>query len=128
MNTLLRGLIIGTVFVGLALYLGRQGSRAHAEDIPTYVEVAKAATTNTTAEATASAPVPSKAASTNAPAAAPDAVTPDTLQPKPALAEVIRLLQGGVSEDVLMAYITNSSEIFNIGANEILYLHDLGAP
>lgn len=57
-----------------------------------------------------------------------DAVMPETLQVTPALAEVIKLIQAGVGEDVLMAYITNSAEVFSIGSNEILYLHDLGAP
>jgi hypothetical protein len=56
------------------------------------------------------------------------AVIPPTLQVTPALAEVIKLVQAGVGEDVLMAYITNSTGVFSVGSNEILYLHDLGAP
>lgn len=56
------------------------------------------------------------------------AVMPDSLQVTPALAEVIKLIQAGVGEDVLMTYITNSAEVFSISSNEILYLHDLGAP
>jgi hypothetical protein len=46
----------------------------------------------------------------------------------PALAEVVRLLEANVGQDVVMAYITNSTLPFNIGANEIVYLHDLGMP
>src|SRR5688572_31331002 len=56
------------------------------------------------------------------------AVMPEALQVTPALAEVIKLIQAGVGEDVLMAYITNSTDVFSVGSNEILYLHDLGAP
>jgi hypothetical protein len=63
------------------------------------------------------------AATTNA-----TAVTPEAIKPSPALAEVIRLLQGGVSEEIIVAFIMNSAEPFNIGADEILFLHDLGAP
>ncbi|HXI51268.1 MAG TPA: DUF6600 domain-containing protein, partial [Candidatus Saccharimonadales bacterium] len=78
--------------------------------------------------ATPAAEAPKPAANdttTNAPAAA---VTPDTLTLSPALSEVVRLVQGGVSEEVLMAYITNSADLFNLGAAEVVYLHDLGAP
>jgi hypothetical protein len=71
-----------------------------------------------------------KATATNAPPAtnvvgAPPA-GPPTLSP--ALSEVVRLLEANVGQDVLMAYITNSTIPFNVGANEIVYLHDLGAP
>jgi len=60
--------------------------------------------------------------------ALPEVVPPGELQLSPALTEVIKLVQSGVGEDVLAAYITNSADIFDIGANEILYLHDLGVP
>ncbi len=84
---------------------------------------------------TNSRPVPTASASV-APAnvAAPqeagaaEATVPPELQLSPALAEVVKLVQGGVGEDVLAAYITNSTEVFNIGSEEILYLHDLGVP
>lgn len=57
-----------------------------------------------------------------------EAVPPSDLNLAPALTEVVKLVQAGVGEDVLMAYITNSTEIFNMGSDEILYLHDLGVP
>ena len=56
-----------------------------------------------------------------APPAGPPALSP-------ALAEVVRLLEANVSQDVVMTYITNSTQPFNIGASEIVYLHDLGVP
>jgi len=55
-------------------------------------------------------------------------VPPDQLKLTPALADVIKLVQSSVGEEVLMTYITNSTDIFNMGPNEILYLHDLGVP
>ena len=56
------------------------------------------------------------------------AVTPQSLAVSAALAEVIKLVQAGVAEEVLLAYITNSSASYVVGANEIVYLNDLGAP
>lgn len=82
--------------------------------------------------ATVTAPADPKA--TNLPPVAvngtnivPQLLAPADLKLSPALAEVVKLVQAGVGESVLMAYITNSAEVFNIGSSEILYLHDLGA-
>ncbi len=67
------------------------------------------------------------AAVTNAnPAPAPVPAEPPQISP--ALAEVVRLIQANVGQDVLSAYITNSTQPFHIGANEIVYLQDLGVP
>jgi hypothetical protein len=44
----------------------------------------------------------------------------------PALAEVVKLVQAGVSEEVIMAYITNSPQPFNATSDQIVYLNDLG--
>src|SRR6266446_8227719 len=44
----------------------------------------------------------------------------------PAVAEVLRLAESGVSEDVVMAYIQNSPAGFNLSADQILYVRDLG--
>src|SRR6266446_1485836 len=40
-------------------------------------------------------------------------VVPDKENLSPALAEVVKLVQAGVSEEVVMAYITNSAQPFN---------------
>lgn len=67
---------------------------------------------------------------TNAPTKPPIMVQPPTppsnLKLSPGLAEVVKLVQAGVGEDVLMAYITNSSDIFAIDSDTIVYLNDLG--
>src|SRR5260221_11418636 len=53
---------------------------------------------------------------------------PDNINPTPALAEVIRFTESGVDESVMLAYITNSENSFNLGADEIIYLNDIGIP
>jgi hypothetical protein len=44
----------------------------------------------------------------------------------PAAAEVIRLAESGVGDDVVLAYIQNSQATFNLGADDVLYLRDVG--
>src|SRR5882724_3637478 len=44
----------------------------------------------------------------------------------PAAAEVLRLAESGVAEDIVMAYIQNSPATFNLSADQILYVRDLG--
>lgn len=46
----------------------------------------------------------------------------------PALADLVQLLQAGVSPEVVAAFITNSANPFYVGSAEIVYLRDLGAP
>jgi hypothetical protein len=44
----------------------------------------------------------------------------------PAVTEVIRLSSGGVGDDVVLAYIQNSQSPFNLTADDVLYLKDVG--
>jgi len=44
----------------------------------------------------------------------------------PAIADVIRLAESGVGDDVVLAYIQNSQATFNLGADNVLYLRDVG--
>jgi hypothetical protein len=64
-------------------------------------------------------------ASENAPPTAPVTTTVATNM-SPAAADVIRLAESGVGDDVVLAYIQNSQATFNLGADEVLYLRDLG--
>ncbi len=77
---------------------------------------------------TESAPVPPPNDSV-APAA-PDSppALPPNVYPSSPLAQVIKLTQAGVSEDVIMAYVTNSGSTFNLDPDKIIYLKDIGAP
>ena len=53
-------------------------------------------------------------------------VIPDDLKVSPALEEVLKLAQAGVSQEVMLAYITNSTTFFNVTSDAIVYLNDLG--
>jgi len=44
----------------------------------------------------------------------------------PGAAEVVRLAQSGVSEDVVLAYVQNSQSTFNLSADDVVYLRDVG--
>jgi hypothetical protein len=46
----------------------------------------------------------------------------------PAAAEVVRLSESGVGDDVVLAYVQNSQGRFDLSADAILYLKDLGVP
>src|SRR5436190_7026510 len=70
------------------------------------------------------------AGGTNAPVKAPTVVseptTPPNMKLSPGMAEVVKLVQAGVSQDVLLAYVTNSTSVFNVDSDTIVYLNDLG--
>lgn len=44
----------------------------------------------------------------------------------PAVAEVIKLAESGVGDDVVLAYVHNSQASFNLSAENVLYLRDVG--
>ena len=57
------------------------------------------------------------------------AQTPETAAPvnlSPGAAEVVRLAGSGVGDDVVLAYIQNSQAPFNLSADNVLYLKDVG--
>ncbi len=53
---------------------------------------------------------------------------PPNVKPTPAVSEVIQLAQSGVDEGVMLAFVANSSGTFNLRADEIIYLNDIGIP
>ena len=61
----------------------------------------------------------------NAPATG--ALPPD-VDPDSPLAQVIRLVQAGVEQNVILTFISNSTNLFNLNSEKIIYLNDLGAP
>jgi hypothetical protein len=68
------------------------------------------------------------AVSTNAapPKVVANPVMPANLKVSPALGEVLKLAQAGVSEEVMLAYIVHSTNFFDVGSDVIVYLNDLG--
>jgi hypothetical protein len=51
---------------------------------------------------------------------------PATPAVSPAAAEVVRLAEAGTSDDVILAYIQNDTAPFDLSADQILYLRDIG--
>ena len=64
---------------------------------------------------------PAKIVST--PATVPSATSLST-----SAAEVARLAQSGVDENVMLAFVNNSGSTFNVGSDQIIYLSDIGVP
>jgi hypothetical protein len=56
----------------------------------------------------------------------PTPVFPATLKLTAAAGEIAKLAQAGVNVGVMLASVTNSPSTFNLGADEIVYLNDLG--
>jgi hypothetical protein len=75
-----------------------------------------------------SAPDKAAPASTNVPPPrlVQTAAAPSNLNLSPGLMEIVKMVQAGVSEEVLLAYIGNSTNIFDVSSDSIVYLNDLG--
>lgn len=60
--------------------------------------------------------------------AGPDAPAPGDVAESlsPSSAELVRLAQAGTSQEVLLAYVQDDTEAFNLNADQILYLRDIG--
>lgn len=46
----------------------------------------------------------------------------------PALRDVIKMAEAGIDQSILLSYISNSTSTFNLGAEQIIYLNDIGIP
>ena len=53
---------------------------------------------------------------------------PPAVKPTAPVAEVLKLADSGVEESVMLAFVNNSTSTFNLGAEEIIYLNDVGVP
>ena len=53
---------------------------------------------------------------------------PTHLRPGGPVSEVIKLANSGLDQSVMLAFVTNSSSTFNLGAEDIIYLNDIGVP
>lgn len=51
---------------------------------------------------------------------------PSNIDPNSSLAAVIKLAQAGMSESVILSYVSNSITPFNLDSDEIIYLRDIG--
>jgi hypothetical protein len=55
-------------------------------------------------------------------------VPPPNIVPGSPYAEVVRLTQAGVDENIITTYVQNSTSLFNLDSDRIIYLTNLGAP
>ena len=98
---------------------------------PVTAPVAALPATVASAPVTAEVPVVNAPADTNGPAILqriPPTARPESVTLTPGLGEVVKLAQAGVGEEVILAYIEKFPGAFNVGADQILYLNDLGVP
>ena len=116
------------VAAGLTFFLGCARPSAQPEQ-------PKAVAAPTTSAAVVAAPAAADPASAGvAPGTNPPAilqriaptVKPEAAALSPGLSEVVKLAQAGVGEEVILAYVEKYSGGFNVGADQILYLSDLG--
>lgn len=82
------------------------------------------------ATADASVEEPAPVADTDAPAklVSNEKPVPRSIRPSGPVAEVIKLADSGLGESVMLAFVTNSTHTFNLAAEEIIYLNDIGVP
>jgi len=128
--------ILGKWGLGAALVVASLAARCLAED----PSPPPAQTTSVAEEATNAPPPkaiePTLAQTTNgveiteAPVSpiAQEKTVPPSIHPTRPLAEIIKLANSGVEEGVMMAFVTNSASTFNLSAEEIIYLKDIGIP
>ncbi len=57
-----------------------------------------------------------------------DKPLPANIKPGGPIAEVVKLANSGLDASVMLAFVTNSTRAFNLGAEEIIYLNDIGIP
>ena len=96
---------------------------------PPVALVAQAAPVAPPPAAVVAAPAGADTPDTNAPAILdriPPSNKPENVPMSQGLAEVVKLAQAGVGEEVILAYIEKYSDRFSVGADQILYLNDLG--
>jgi hypothetical protein len=109
--------------------LSSQGTVAAAAELPTPPETPVAETSADTDFEEALAQADEQSIS-NAPAkkVSAEIEVPANLKPSPATAEIIKLANAGVEENVMLSFVTNSLGTFNLRAEEIIYLNDIGVP
>jgi hypothetical protein len=118
------------VAAGLTFFLGCARPQAETTQPKTVVAPPPPLATPATNDALVGAdPAAPEMSDTNAPAIL-DRIPPtpksDVVTVSPGLDEVIKLVQAGVSEEVIFAFIERHQGKFNLGADQIVYLNDLG--
>ena len=132
MKTNLRRVVLSLGVLSLALCTGGETSPTNADagDVLATAEAEPPTIADKADPAVGTVVVPDAFADTISGTSSTNVVIVQTVPTNlaPALADVVKLIQAGVHQDVVLAYVTNSTGLFNIGSKEILYLHDLGTP
>jgi hypothetical protein len=144
MNFPFRILVLGVGVFTLVLCMGSKEEEAKTNSTNPKPAAQEAATPAPDAKPAPATPAPKPAESTNAAtstnaAALTDVVSvlfstnvlgqpvlPASLKLSTPLSDVVKLIQAGVGEDVLMAFITGAADPFDASSDAIIYLHDLG--
>ncbi len=92
----------------------------------TNVQPASVGVVATPATEAGTPPVPAGAPAPVEPAPVAELKPPANVHLSPVLAEAVKLVQAGVDRAVLLTFITNTTGYFTLGADEIVYLNDLG--
>ncbi len=78
--------------------------------------------------ASADDPAPPDLANARATPVSDESPAPPNVRTVGPVADLIKLASSGVDQGVLLAYATNSASLFNLNAEEIIYMKDLGIP
>ena len=116
---------LGLIFLSLAA--GPSLTHVFAEPVQAEKPVTPPAAADVRVSAESSVPA---TADTDAPATmvAVEKPLPHTINPRGPVAEIVKLVNSGVNESVLLAFVTNSVHTFDLGAEDIIYLNDIGVP
>lgn len=123
-------LSLGLAVTGLLIQAGRmQGRQAESpidpaspESLTTFADAGSNSAptevaTNSTAQSIATNQLPSLLA---------QPITPTGVKLSRGANDIARFAQGGIGEDVMLAYVANANGKFNLGSDQIVYLNDIG--
>jgi hypothetical protein len=117
--------------LGLALaalpFIGGPSQESYSQPTDPIAEVESEATAS---EVAAAEPAPAEEGEVNAPVTPITTVRPlpPGIQPTGPVAEILKLVDSGVDEAVLLAFVTNSPSAFKLDAEQIIFLNDIGIP
>jgi hypothetical protein len=126
------GLALALALAALVPFLGgcdESAKSAPVTDLNTNETAAPAAIASDTNSPAADAPEQPDTADQqleNAPGTIISSPTASAPSSNPQIGEVVKLVQAGVGDSIVMAYVTNSSSPFKLSSDDIVYLNDLG--
>ena len=120
-----RILTLSGLSLAVAVVLGLVGFNAPAQNSPPPTNAATAQAAE--ADVAVSTNVDDTLANANGSVISTPDVSGTNVSTNPRLGDFVKLVQAGVGDTVILAYVNNSSAPFNLSSDDILYLNDLGA-